>query len=278
MEDYQPMLRDKIIITDIIPPTITVVAKNNGEAVVTEDSHTHITYKVGFKVSASEPVIGLDAPSSYQLLRMSRNDDVEIVEAVPTVERIPEQMNAVSVSFTGVRLEVNIVKETSGFTLGRANSNSMDDLAGNNPVGMSDGDGGVEPLDSAGVQSAKAMAMTSDPSSNARLIELMLSEGVLMPVFSSATAAYTAEISNATTRIAVSLRVAHSGALVTVSGIEITNEMPSRIIEIGDEITTTVRITVIAQDGTSMPYTVEITRSPSVIRIRTKVFLEGSMD
>ena len=294
VEEYQGLLRDKIAIKDTMPPTITVVAENNGKAVITEQSHTHINYDMNFTVASSEPVVGLDAPSSYLLLRIPKDRESQTIQStpvvvqivvgtepvfvadLPTVTPVPNQENMIQIEYTNVRMEVTMVKEMEGFTLGRMNAGVMDDMSGNNPVGMLEALDSSEPLDSKGVHSGRATAETSVPSANARLIDLLLSDGELSPTFSSATTIYETVIPNATTSITVTPTVDHIGARIIVNGTEVSSGMPSEPIVIDKGVSTNIEVIVIAQDGTSQPYTVKVTRSSAAIRIRVKVFLEGA--
>ena len=294
VEEYQGLLRDKIAIKDTMPPMITVVAENNGKAVITEQSHTHITYDMNFTVAASEPVVGLDDPSSYLLLRIPNDRESQTIQTtpvvvqivvgtepvfvadLPTVTPLSNQENMIQIEYTNVRMEVTMVKEMEGFTLGRMNAGVMDDMSGNNPVGMLEALDSSEPLDSKGVHSGRATAETSAPNANARLIDLLLSDGELSPTFSSSTTIYETVIPKATTSITVTPTVAHMGARIIVNGTEVSSGMPSEPIVIDEGVSTNIEIIVIAQDGTSQPYTVKVTRSSAAIRIRVKVFLEGA--
>ena len=239
--------------------------------IVIPTSHTTLTSWF----FSSESVVGLTSPDSYQLLRMPTMGDPVSVEGIPDVASMPHQENAVMVAYTGIPLEVATVRETSGFTLGRANSEVMNDLSGNNPIGLSDDPSdNIEILDSAGVRSERAMARTRAPSSNARLINLTISTDELMPMFSSPTTVYTTVVPNATTSVTVIPTASHSGARIVVNGIEVMSGM-SREINVSKGLITTVKIMVIAQDGMQMPYTIEVNRRPFVIRVHTRVLLEG---
>ncbi len=200
VEDYQEPLRNQVAIRDSIPPTITVVAGNHGRAMIVEERSTYITYDFNFMIYASEPVVGLTDPNSYQLLRVPSNGILVPIVAVPQVTPILNRQNAVMLSYTDIRLEKAVARESRGFTLGRVNSQVINDLSGNNPVGLSDSSDNTEPLDIAGVRSESAVAVIR---ASIYLIDLKVSLGELVPSFSSATTFYRVAVSNETTSIKV---------------------------------------------------------------------------
>ena len=99
-------------------------------------------------------------------------------------------------------------------------------------------------------------------SSNATLAGLGLSTGTLSPVFASATTSYTASVPNATSTLTVTPTAAQAGATVTVNGIAVTSGAASSAMSlaVGSNPVSTV---VTAQDGTTMTYTVTVTRMAS---------------
>ena len=200
VEDYQEPLRNQVAIRDSIPPTIMVVAGNHGRAMIVEERSTYITYDFNFMIYASEPVVGLTDPNSYQLLRVPSNGILVPIVAVPQVTLILNHPNAVMLSYTDIRLEKAVARESRGFTLGRVNSRVINDLSGNNPVGLSDSSDNTEPLDIAGVRSESAVAVIR---ASIYLIDLKVSLGELVPNFSSATTFYRVAVSNETTSIKV---------------------------------------------------------------------------
>ncbi|WP_167343853.1 cadherin-like beta sandwich domain-containing protein [Flavobacterium aquidurense] len=104
--------------------------------------------------------------------------------------------------------------------------------------------------------------VTREPSSNAGLTDLALSEGTLSPAFTEGNTDYTATVPNDVTSMTITPVAADTTATIIVNGVEVpsgtaTGEIP---LQIGENTITTV---VTAQDGTISTYTVIVTREPS---------------
>ncbi|WP_165689786.1 cadherin-like beta sandwich domain-containing protein [[Flexibacter] sp. ATCC 35103] len=113
-----------------------------------------------------------------------------------------------------------------------------------------------------GTISTYTVVVTREPSSNAGLADLVLSEGDLSPAFTEGNKDYTATVPNDVASITIKPVDADATATITVNGVEVPSGTPSGEIplEIGENTITTI---VTAQDGTINTYTVIVTREPS---------------
>jgi len=97
------------------------------------------------------------------------------------------------------------------------------------------------------------VVVTRQPSSNAHLASLVVSPGGYSPTFSQTTLAYSSTVGNSTTSVTVTTTLADSTATVTsitgTSGFVVGSN--------------TVTINTRAQDGSTLAYTVTVTRLPS---------------
>ena len=95
------------------------------------------------------------------------------------------------------------------------------------------------------------------------LTGLVLSTGILSPVFATDTTAYTANVPNTTTSITVTPTVTDTTASVKVNGTTVTSGSASGAISLGSSAVNTLTVVVTAQDGfTSTTYTVTIDNTP----------------
>ncbi|WP_166882133.1 cadherin-like beta sandwich domain-containing protein [Massilia mucilaginosa] len=99
-------------------------------------------------------------------------------------------------------------------------------------------------------------------SANNQLSALSLSSGTLTPGFASATTGYTASVSNATTSLTVTPTVLDATASVTVNGVATTSGNASGAIGLALG-SNTITVTVTAQNGTPLSYTITVTRAAS---------------
>ncbi|WKL47487.1 MBG domain-containing protein [Flavobacterium pectinovorum] len=104
--------------------------------------------------------------------------------------------------------------------------------------------------------------VTREPSNDAGLGDLTISEGTLSPAFAEETKDYTAIVPNDIKNITVTPTTADATATVTVNGVEVPSGTASGNIplEVGENPITTV---ITAQDGTTQTYTIIVTREAS---------------
>ncbi|WCN37300.1 cadherin-like beta sandwich domain-containing protein [Aneurinibacillus uraniidurans] len=100
-------------------------------------------------------------------------------------------------------------------------------------------------------------------SSNANLSNLSLSDITLSPAFSPVTTNYTASVGNSTSSTTVTPTVADATATVTINGVTVTSGSSSGSIPL-NEGSNTITVVVTAQDGTTKPYTIAVTRAASL--------------
>ena len=111
--------------------------------------------------------------------------------------------------------------------------------------------------------STYTVIVTREPSHNAGLTDLAISEGTLSPTFAEGIKDYTATVPNDIKEIKVTPTTADTTAAITVNGEKVANgtasgEIPLKVGE--NEIVTVIT----AQDGTTInTYTVIVTREPS---------------
>ncbi|MBD8499461.1 cadherin-like beta sandwich domain-containing protein [Paenibacillus arenosi] len=99
---------------------------------------------------------------------------------------------------------------------------------------------------------------TPPQSSNAGLSSLTLSTGTLSPTFSSGTTNYTASVTNAVYEVSISAIAADATSTITINGTAAANGTAVKVtLKVGANAIT---ILVTAQDGSSKPYLVTITR------------------
>ncbi|MCV9928594.1 cadherin-like beta sandwich domain-containing protein [Flavobacterium sp. LS1R49] len=108
--------------------------------------------------------------------------------------------------------------------------------------------------------------LTIVASSNANLVDLEISKGILSPAFAEGTTEYTTTVPNDVTSITVTPSDSDVNATVTVNGVEVPSGTASGEIalQVGENTITTV---VTAQDGTVKEYTVVVTREAAVVPI-----------
>jgi gliding motility-associated-like protein len=108
-------------------------------------------------------------------------------------------------------------------------------------------------------QETYEVIVTREPSSNAGLIDLAISEGTLSPTFEEGILDYTTTVPNDITSIKVTPVSADPTAIITVNGIVVPSgtASPDQQLKVGENEITTI---VTAQDGTIQTYTVIVTR------------------
>ncbi|MBS7233200.1 cadherin-like beta sandwich domain-containing protein [Flavobacterium psychroterrae] len=108
-------------------------------------------------------------------------------------------------------------------------------------------------------QETYEVIVTREPSSNAGLIDLAISEGTLSPTFAEGILDYTTTVPNDITSIKVTPVSADPTAIITVNGIVVPSgtASPDQQLKVGENEITTI---VTAQDGTIQTYTVIVTR------------------
>jgi gliding motility-associated-like protein len=101
---------------------------------------------------------------------------------------------------------------------------------------------------------------------NANLANLVLSAGVLSPVFSSGTINYTATVSNSIPEVMLTPTVSTVTSTIKVNGVTITNGATTNAIPLTVGSNNIISVVVTATDGVTKTYTVTVTRSvPSTI-------------
>ncbi len=167
IEDYQTALRNKIELTDSIPPVITLT--KIGDAMPDIDNPRRYTGQ--FSVTADEAGIdGIDDASLYKILRKPIGSD-EFVEISSTLTLISR--NPITLQYEVELASLDVVRQTEGFTLARGdNVRHLVDDDNNTPVntiGTTIGTG--EPIDP-GVISARSI--TDAPTFTVRAIDLQI--------------------------------------------------------------------------------------------------------
>ena len=95
------------------------------------------------------------------------------------------------------------------------------------------------------------------------LAGLGLSAGILSPIFTAGTTAYTTNVSNAMSSITVTPTVTDTTASVKVNGTTVASGSASGSISLGSSSVNTITVVVTAQDGnTTTTYTVTIDNTP----------------
>jgi len=108
-----------------------------------------------------------------------------------------------------------------------------------------------------------SIKFTRLPSANANLAHLIISSGVLTPVFVASTTSYTALVSNATASVVITPTASDSVAKIKVNGTTVVSGTASAALPLVVGLNTVITI-VTAQNGTtSKTYTVNITRTAS---------------
>ena len=274
VEGYQLELRDAITIADGVPPTITVKAM--GAAMIQEDppqTHTTITYSMSFTISANEAIDGLDDAASYRLLRLPNSDSGNPVPIIdPDVQTTRNGSDNVIVSYTGIQVSVPEVRNSRGFTLARANSMSLRDLSGKDPLSSDS-----RFLDSRGMAD-DTIALTGDLDDTAWLASLRLSAesetSALMPMFNPTTTTYRImDVANATTYTTVSATAQNPAKISRIEvksgtleyNIEVDAvDVQSHRIPLTEGEETMITLVVTAQDDESeQKYIVVVERLPS---------------
>ncbi|OXB06169.1 gliding motility-associated C-terminal domain-containing protein [Flavobacterium pectinovorum] len=113
-----------------------------------------------------------------------------------------------------------------------------------------------------GTTQTYTIIVTREPSSDAGLGDLTISEGTLSPTFAEGTKDYTATVPNDVKNITVTPTTADATATVTVNGVEVPSGTASGNIplEVGKNEITTI---ITAQDGTTNTYVIVVTREAS---------------
>ena len=104
-------------------------------------------------------------------------------------------------------------------------------------------------------------------STDASLSNLTISEGTLIPSFTSSTYSYVASVDTSTASVTVTPTVHESNATVTVNGTEVTSGSPSGAIflSIGEN---TITIVVTAESGNTQTYTIYVAKPVLAINIQ----------
>jgi len=119
---------------------------------------------------------------------------------------------------------------------------------------------------------------TVGPSSNADLSQLQPSEGTLTPAFDPNTLNYSISVANNVTEITLTPTVSEPNATVVVNGAVVASGSPSGPIALAVG-STTINVTVTAQDGTVKTYEVSVTRAASsVADLAGLATSEGTLD
>nr|WP_294942880.1 cadherin-like beta sandwich domain-containing protein [uncultured Mucilaginibacter sp.] len=106
------------------------------------------------------------------------------------------------------------------------------------------------------------VTVTRSASTDATLAGLVASAGALSPAFAPGTVFYTVNVANAVATTTVTPTVNDANATVTVNGIAVTSGSPSAAISLNVGANG-IPVVVTAQDGSSVPYTVNINRAAS---------------
>jgi gliding motility-associated-like protein len=104
--------------------------------------------------------------------------------------------------------------------------------------------------------------VTRTASSTATLSNLTISSGTLAPNFNTSVTSYAVSVPNAVSSVTVTPTATDPNAIITVNGTAATSGSPSSPIPlvVGSNI---VNIVVTAQDGTTVTYTITVSRTPA---------------
>lgn len=108
----------------------------------------------------------------------------------------------------------------------------------------------------------KVVVTRAQASTNANLSNLIISQGILTPVFSPGTTSYTASVSSSVTTVTITATVADVNATVKINSISVLSGNPSDPIPLAVG-SNTITIVVTAQNGTNKTYKVVVTRAAS---------------
>ena len=109
-----------------------------------------------------------------------------------------------------------------------------------------------------------ALMVNRAVSTDATLSALKLSSGTLSPAFSATINSYTANIGNIYSIVTVTPASTDANSIIKVDGAVVASGTPSAAIAVAEGATTTINITVTAQNGTIVKtYKVAVTRAPS---------------
>ncbi|WP_010408787.1 cadherin-like beta sandwich domain-containing protein, partial [Citromicrobium sp. JLT1363] len=106
------------------------------------------------------------------------------------------------------------------------------------------------------------VAVTRVPSNDAKLAALTLSEGTLQPAFGPFNTNYLVDVANSVTSITVTPTAADAGATITVAGNAVTSGSASAPVALAVG-STSIAVVVTAADGTTLEYTIAVTRAAS---------------
>jgi gliding motility-associated-like protein len=169
---------------------------------------------------------------------------------------------SVSNATTAITLTPTIADATATVTV---NGNAVTSGSASGSIALSVGANTITTVVTAqdGTTKTYTITVTRAPSANANLSALVLNSGTLSPVFSSATNAYAASVSNATTVITLTPIVADATATIKVNSTTVSSGSASGSIALSVG-TNTITTVVTAQDGTTInTYTVVVTRAQS---------------
>ncbi len=212
------------VLVDAVAPTVISSAVSSSPA---SDATT-----VGFDVTFSEQVNGVD-PSDFVLT--TTDSATGTVGGIGTADGVTYHINVSYISGTG-SLRLDVLAD-----------GSITDLAGN-PM--------TAPF-------ASGTPWVRGGSTDAALVGLAPSAGILDPVFDPATADYDVAVDNATDSITLTPMAADANATITVAGQAVASGSASQAIALAVG-TTTVSVVVTAEDNTTTrTYTVTVTRAAS---------------
>ena len=265
----------------VVPASLVITANNQTKVINTANPALTITYS-GFVNGdtntslGTQPTITTTAVASSPLgtypitVSGAAASNYNIGYSAGTLTVVPASLVITANNQTKVINTANpaLTITYSGFVNGDTNTSLTTQPSISTTATISSGVG-TYPITVSGAASPKYAityvqgTLTVTASTNANLVGLSVSSGVLSPVFSQALTAYSVSVANSVTSISVTPTTADPGAIVTVNGTSVQSGIASNNIPltVGSN---TISTTVTAQDGvTQINYTITVTRAAS---------------